>query len=148
MTSEIKIATTEDDILRCWEVIHSLRPHLNKEQLLPMVKVMEEEEGFTIIFIEEENKAVAFAGFRRMQRLFTGRIIYIDDLATLPEFRGKGYARKLLDYVIRLAKLENLEGVNLDSGPMRFEAHRLYLNAGFKISAHHFSLRFSERQRT
>jgi GNAT superfamily N-acetyltransferase len=123
-------------------VVFALRPHLTKEKYLSMVMEMQKEEGYTIAYIEDGSKVAAFTGYRRMQRLFTGKVIYIDDLSTLPEYRQKGYGRMLLSYIIEFAKKENLEGVDLDSGPTRHEAHRLYLNAGFKISSHHFALKF------
>jgi GNAT superfamily N-acetyltransferase len=57
----------------------------------------------------------------------------------LPTSRGKGYAGKLLDFVEAEARAKGYKVVTLDSGHQRFDAHRLYLNKGFKIVAHHFS---------
>ncbi len=37
-----------------------------------------------------------------MTSLHSGNIIYIDDLCTLDEYRGKGLATKLLQYVWKL----------------------------------------------
>jgi predicted GNAT family acetyltransferase len=56
-----------------------------------------------MIYIKEDEIPVAFAGFRNMHMLHSGKIIYIDDLSTLPQYRGKGYAGKLLDYLHNLA---------------------------------------------
>lgn len=135
---EIKIATTEEDILKCWEVMFALRPHLVKENFVLMIKEMIDE-GYTLAFIEDGSKAAAAVGFRYLQFLYNGKHFYIDDLSTLPEYRGKGYAGKLLDYVINKAKENNFRYVTLDSGYQRFDAHRLYLNKGFILSSHHFS---------
>jgi len=137
----IKEASTNEEILACWDVIQVLRPHLQKESLLKMVNEMREQEGFTIIYIEEDSKPVAFAGFRRMQTFYGGKTIYIDDLSTLPDYRKNGYGKKLLNYIIGLARKEKLDAVHLDSGHTRFDAHRLYLNMGFQISSHHFALK-------
>lgn len=139
--STIKIATTEKEIASCWDVVFALRPHLTKEKFLAMIPEMQKEEGYILAYIEENNRAVAFAGFRRLQKLFSGKTIYIDDLSTLPEYRQKGYGRVLLNYIIDFAKKENLDLVDLDSGPTRHDAHRLYLNTGFQISSHHFSMK-------
>ena len=136
----IKTANTIDEIISCWEVVTALRPHLKKENLVAMVNEMQKLEGFTMIYIEDDDKPVAFAGFRRMQTLYAGKTIYIDDLSTLPEYRKKGYGKKLLNYIIDLARKENLNAVHLDSGHTRFDAHRLYLNSGFRIISHHFGL--------
>ena len=41
-------------------------------------------------------QAVAVAGFRVLETLFAGRMLYVDDLSTLPEARGRGHAAALL----------------------------------------------------
>jgi GNAT superfamily N-acetyltransferase len=136
---EIKFAETEEDLMKCIEVIQALRPHLTLERFLSLIIEMKKE-TYRLIFIEEDGKAVSACGFRYMTTLFEGKFIYIDDLSTLPEGRGKGYAGALFDFVVDLAKSEGLPAVHLDSGHQRFDAHRLYLNKGMKIVFHHFRL--------
>ena len=133
----IKTATEDQDILKCWEVMHALRPHLEAEAFLPLVKTMQTE-GYCLAFIEGNDQAVAAIGFRYLQFLFNGKHIYIDDLSTLPEARGKGYGALLLDHVFELATQKGYKQVTLDSGYLRHDAHRLYLNKGFKLGSHHF----------
>jgi|SRR5687767_2332564 GNAT superfamily N-acetyltransferase len=144
-THTIRLAQSEQEIENCWDVIKELRPHLQKENLVAQVKEMEQE-GYRIAYVavkeNGEEKIVSFAGFRPMNMLFCGKIIYIDDLGTLPAWRGHGYAGQLLDYVHQLAKDTGKTGVHLDSGHHRSDAHRLYLNKKFRISAHHFTLNF------
>jgi len=135
---EIKLTENESDILKCWDVMLALRPHLQKENFVPMINEMIQE-GYQLAFIEEGGKAAAAIGFRYLQFLYNGKHYYIDDLSTLPEYRGKGYAGKLLDYVIAKAKAKGFHCVTLDSGYQRFDAHRLYLNKGFALNCHHFS---------
>lgn len=135
---QIQIAITNEDILKCWEVMKTLRPHLIKEDFLPMVKEMMSE-GYQLAYIEEDRKAAAAVGFRYQQYLYNGKHFYIDDLSTLPEYRGKGYGGMLLDYVGALAKERGFKVITLDSGYTRFDAHRLYLNKGFTLASHHFS---------
>jgi len=135
---EIQIATTEEDILKCWDVMFALRPHLLKDEFVSTVQEMMTE-GYQLAFIEEDEKAAAAIGFRYLQYLYNGKHFYIDDLTTLPESRGKGYGGMLLDYVIKLAKQKGYKSVTLDSGYTRLDAHRLYLNKGFVLAAHHFT---------
>ncbi|GDX53399.1 N-acetyltransferase GCN5 [Bacteroidota bacterium] len=134
---KITEAKSDVEILKCWNVIHELRPHLEKESFLLLIKEMMKE-GYRLSFIEVDGKAVAAVGFRYLQFLFAGKHFYIDDLVTLAEYRKNGYAALLLDYVFNLAKQNGYEKVTLDSGHHRYDAHRLYLNKGFKIFAHHF----------
>ena len=128
------------DIFKCREVVFELRPQLEQENLLVIIQEMMSE-GYQFAYIEVDGKAVSFIGYRYLQYLFNGKHIYIDDLSTLPEYRGKGYADKLLQHVEEIAILKGYDVVTLDSGHQRTDAHRLYLNKGFNIVAHHFSKR-------
>jgi GNAT superfamily N-acetyltransferase len=133
----IKFAQTAEDILKCWAVVSTLRPHLDKENFVSLVQKMQSD-GYLLAFVEADEKAMSAVGYRYLEFLFCGQHIYIDDLVTLPEARGKGYAGALLDFVDNEARKAGLKVVTLDSGHHRSDAHRLYLNKGYKISAHHF----------
>ena len=135
---EIKIAITDEDILKCWDVLRELRPHLEKDSFLPMVNEMIAE-GYTLAFIEENGIAAAAIGFRYLQFLFVGKHFYIDDLSTLPTHRGKGFGSKLLDFVKDKAAAAGYKVITLDSGYQRNDAHKLYLSKGFTLSSHHFT---------
>jgi GNAT superfamily N-acetyltransferase len=136
---KIKQAKEKEDFLKCWEVVHELRPQLDPDRYLTLMLYMIDE-GYKMIFIEENSKAVSFCGYRITTMLYRGRSIYIDDLCTLPEARGKGHAKALLAYVLEKGREEGLQSIHLDSGHHRYDAHRLYLNFGFKISAYHFEM--------
>lgn len=135
---KIQVAKSDEDILKCWNVVVELRPHLTYETFLTMVKEMMKE-GYRLAYIEEDGNAVAAIGFRYLQYLFNGKHFYIDDLSTLAAYRGKGYGGMLIDYVVTLAKEQGYKTVTLDSGYTRHDAHRLYLNKGFVLASHHFS---------
>ena len=137
---KITEAKTDEQIMKCWQVMHELRPHLAEENFISLIKEMQSE-GYRLAFIEENGIAVAAIGFRYLQFLYNGKHFYIDDLSTLPSHRKKGFGAQLLDYVFELAKENGYDVVTLDSGHHRHEAHRLYLNKGFQISSHHFSKR-------
>jgi GNAT superfamily N-acetyltransferase len=131
---------TASDVAFCREVITGLRPDLNLDSFVPQVMEMMEE-GYHLLYIadDDEQKAACFIGYRTMQMLRTGKIIYIDDLFTLPEYRGRGYARNLLNQVHRLAANSGIKSVHLDSGYTRHDAHRLYLNKDYVLECLHFA---------
>ena len=135
----IKTAQNEADILKCRAAILALRPHLKETDLVALV-TQTQNEGYKLAFVETETgEAAAICGYRYLQFLFCGKHFYIDDLSTLPEYRGRGYGSALLDFVIDEATNLGFEAVTLDSGHHRHAAHRLYLNKGFVISSHHFT---------
>lgn len=135
---EIKTAIHDADILKCWKVIYELRPHLKESEFTKTIKRIQNS-GYQLVYIEENNMAIAAAGFVIGEKLHRGKHIYIDDLSTLPAYRNKGYGGLLLNWIFELAKKEECKQVHLDSGVQRFDAHRLYLKKGFNISSHHFA---------
>ena len=136
---EIKQAKEKEDFLKCWEVVQELRPHLDQDRYLTLMLYMIDE-GYKLIYIEEEGKGVSFCGYRITTMLHRGRSVYIDDLCTLKEASGKGHAKALLNHVLSYARHEELVSIHLDAGHHRFDAHRLYLNFGFRITSHHFAM--------
>ncbi len=137
---EIIKAGSESDLLTCYEVLHELRPHLTKETFVSTLTGFMNR-GYHLIYVEENGKAVCALGYRFTEHLLWGKAIYIDDLSTLPEARGKGYASLLLQHIFDVAGQNKCDEVHLDSGcgANRYDAHRLYLNAGFDITSHHFA---------
>lgn len=137
----IQLAQTEDELRRCLPALLTLRPHLTAETALAMLRQQQAHEQFQVAFVAEET-APAVITYRYMHLLVSGKTCYIDDLSTLPDARGKGFASALLDFVIEQARQAGCQMVSLDSGqnPARYDAHRLYLAKRFNITSHHFSL--------
>ncbi len=134
---EIRKASSKEDFTKCWEAMQQLRPRLRLDEYLVMSLYMQDE-GYKLIYIEEHDKVLAFCGYRFQTMIHYGRSIYIDDVFTLPKARDQ--ASTLLNYVLQQAKLAGVQSIHLDSSYQHSEAHRLYMNHGFKIESHHFVL--------
>lgn len=138
---EIKFATKDAELLLCRDAILELRPHISADEYLDKAKLLLSE-GAQMVYVLDTDTAPAVSVFRMNYYFFRGKNIYIDDLSTIPSARGKGYAGKLLDFIIQYAKDNACANVHLDSGygADRYSAHRLYLNKGFHLTSHHFVL--------
>ena len=138
----IRIATSATEILECTDALAALRPHLNKDNIVPILEGMISR-GYHLVYVAEGGRAVSAAGYRFTEHLHWGKAVYVDDLSTLPESRKKGHARALLDYIVSEARKQQCREVHLDSGcvPTRYDAHRLYLKYGFNITSHHFAMK-------
>jgi GNAT superfamily N-acetyltransferase len=139
MTSEIFIAQSDEEILACFPAFSALRPHIDRAAFLPQVR-RQQPQGFRILARKHEGIVKSAAGFRFAEYLAWGKVLYIDDLTTLPDARGQGHAGALLDWLIAHAKEHGCDAVHLDTGYMRHSAHRLYLHKGFQLGAHHMAL--------
>jgi ribosomal protein S18 acetylase RimI-like enzyme len=138
-TYQVKTVQTDLEIRQCREVVFLLRPHLNKNNWSSMISEMMQNEKYCIAGIMDDDKFVAFAGYRIMTSLHSGHIIYIDDLCTLEAYRGKGLASQLLSHVKAIAIAKNKDTVVLDTNFNNSAAQKLYLNSEFQLTALHLS---------
>ena len=140
---EIFLATSDAELMACFPVVSVLRPHLAQADFLPQIR-RQQAQGYQVLALRHQGLIQSFAGFRLAEFLAWGKLLYIDDLSTLPEAKGQGLAGALLDWLIDYAKQHHCSAVHLDTGYARHAAHKLYLRKGFELSCHHMALTFSE----
>jgi len=136
--NEIKLATTDDEINRCFNVMFELRPHLQQQSFVSTVRHMQAE-GYRLAFIENNAQVHAVAGFRIYTNLFMGKHLYVDDLVTSSSVRSQGYGQQLMTWLKKTAQQSNCNVLHLDSGTHRHQAHQFYFNQGLNIASFHFS---------
>ncbi len=132
-------ATTQTDLVTCFEVMKELRPHHTRESFVTTMEQMRME-GYQLLCLEDNGKPVCVAGFRFTTTLYDGLIIDFDDFVTAANVSGKGYAGVLFDHLVNIARERSIKTIHLNSNHLRFDAHRFYLNKKMKIVAHHFRL--------
>jgi len=125
-----------------FDAMRALRAHLAVEaEFARRVDELQRPQGYRLVVVVEDDGSVgAVAGFRVLEMLAFGRVLYVDDLSTLPTARRCGHGRALLDWCVEEAARAGCDALHLDSGvgPDRRDAHRLYFNAGMRISSYHF----------
>lgn len=131
------------DTAMAYAAMRELRPAFTDvDRLVEQIDDVQRPQGYRLVgFIPEgTDRVVSVAGFRQLTSLSWGRYLYVDDLSTLESDRGRGFAGRLLGWIASEAQRLDCAAVHLDSGvgPERWPAHRVYLNAGFGITAHHF----------
>jgi GNAT superfamily N-acetyltransferase len=97
-------------------------------------------EGYRVVASLEGDEAAAVAGFRIGENTAWGRFLYVDDLVTRAQFRGRGHAEAVMAWVEAEARRAGCEALQLDSGlgPEREDAHRFYFRHGMRITSFHF----------
>ena len=138
--SSIRIARSDQEVQRCFRVMQELRTHLQEAEFLPTIR-RQQLTGFQLAFLEDEGEVRAVTGFRFIDNLVSGRILYVDDLVTDATARSQGYGKALLNWLAEQGKEMGCSHLELDSGVQRFEAHRFYLVSRMVISSHHFTLK-------
>ncbi len=124
--------------------MRELRTNFSDERsFVRQVDEVQRPEGYRLVaaFESGASEPSAVAGFRSCHSLAWGHYLYVDDLSTRSTERRRGHARALLEWLIEEGKRLGCDQFHLDSGVGidRAAAHRLYMNAGLVISAHHFA---------
>src|SRR5215469_2490407 len=136
---DIVLVLDESDLTACFPVFHALRPHLSEEAFVAQV-LRQQSQGYEVLALRHDGVVKSVAGFRLAEFLAWGKVLYIDDLATLPGQTSHGYAGALLDWLAEHARRHQCAAVHLDTGYARHAAHRLYLSKGFQLACHHLAL--------
>ncbi|OUS10762.1 GNAT family N-acetyltransferase [Gammaproteobacteria bacterium 53_120_T64] len=131
-------ALSDDQIENCFGVLAELRPHLQRDNFLATVRAMEED-GYKLVYMADQGRVVAVAGYRIYSNLFMGKHLYVDDLVTTEQARSGGYGKRLLSWLREQARAEACKVLHLDSGAQRPDAHKFYFREGMHIASFHFS---------
>jgi GNAT superfamily N-acetyltransferase len=118
-------------------VLLELRPHLTPASF-DEVYAEGHPQGLRFTALYDEDRCAAVAGWRLMASTAGLRKLYVDDLVTASELRGRGYGAELLGELESRAREAGCSALDLDSGIAREEAHRFYFREGLAIGAFHF----------
>ncbi|HKD66062.1 MAG TPA: GNAT family N-acetyltransferase [Candidatus Binataceae bacterium] len=139
MTVQISLARTDEEIAACLPVMRQLRIHLVDTDFVQRIR-LQQRTGYQLCYLAEGGAVRSVAGFRLIENLASGRVLYVDDLVTDSDGRSKGFGQKLLDWLLREAESTGCDTLELDSGVQRFDAHRFYLRNRMHIASHHFRI--------
>jgi GNAT superfamily N-acetyltransferase len=99
VAGEVFMVETDAEIVSCFPVFKALRPHLEQGGFLAQVR-RQQKVSYQILALKHDGVIKCVAGFRLAEFLAWGRVLYIDDLATLPGATSQGFAGALLDWLI------------------------------------------------
>ena len=144
MTVEVVAVTDERgavvkaDLLRAAEAVHrQLRPGLPDDYLERMHQVFASGAEMAVAVVD--GKVAGITVFRILEKTFTGRELYCDDLVTEESRRSTGVGRALIAYMEKVGRGRACDVLALDSGTHRQQAHKFYFREQMPITAFHFS---------
>ncbi len=143
-TMTVVEATSDKAILETRDVMRQLRPSISVDAYLPTIRRMMRTDGYRLAALYEDQHVRAVAGYRFMEMLHCGRILYVDDLNTDEAFRSRGCGRVLIAWLKNQARVSGCEQIHLDSGVQREAAHRFYFRERLTIRGYHFSAHLAD----
>ena len=137
-------AVVAPDLLAAAEGIHrQLRPHLPADYRGRMGEVFAS--GAEMAVALDGERVVGLTVFRVIEKTFTGRELYCDDLVTDETRRSTGVGHELIAYMERVGRERGCDMLALDSGTQRQQAHKFYFREGMVVTSFHFNKKLSER---
>lgn len=131
-------AVVAPELLAAAEPVHrQLRSNLPADYAGRMAEVFAS--GAEMAVAVAEGKVVGLTVFRVIEKTYSGRELYCDDLVTDAANRSKGAGKAMIAYMERLCRERKCDTFALDSGTQRTQAHKFYFREGLVIGAFHFS---------
>ena len=137
----IEHAESDEEIAATFDVMRQLRPHLTRERYVPYVRDLMASDDFRLAFLADDGEVRAVAGYRLMNTLYCGRLLYVDDLVTDERVRSRGYGARMLDWLKEQGRQKGCAELQLISRVSREDAHRFYFRHGLGIECFHFRVK-------
>ncbi|MBO9543620.1 GNAT family N-acetyltransferase [Caulobacter sp.] len=132
---------TDAEILATFDVMHHLRPALNRETYAARIRGLMASDGFRLTAVVEDGQVRAVAAWRVLDMLYCGRFLSVDDLVSDPDARSKGHGKALLDWLKDEARRQGCGHLELISNVVRERAHAFYFREGLAVDAFHFRVK-------
>jgi len=131
-------------LLAAAERVHlQLRPHLAGNYVRRMREVIAA--GAEMAVAVREGEVIGVAVYRMLERTFSGREMYCDDLVTDETRRSTGVGHALMEHMRSLCARRGADAFTLDSGVQRNQAHKFYFREGMTVTSFHFTQVLSDR---
>ena len=125
---QIHILQSESEIERAFPLMHELRDRIRAGTFLQEVR-RQQNEGYVLAGgFADGQTPVCLAGFRIASTLARGPHLFVDDLVTSSQNRGRGYGTQMLRWLAAYAKERQIQRIYLDS---RDTAAGFYGQVGF-----------------
>ena len=133
-------AIVRPELLASAEAVHrQLRPQLPPDYVKRMKEVFAGGAEMAVCLVD--GKVAGITVFRVLEKTFTGRELYCDDLVTDERQRSTGVGHALIAYMEGVAKARGCDAFTLDSGTQREQAHKFYFREGMTVTAFHFTMK-------
>ena len=132
-----KGAIVRPDLLAAAEAVHrQLRTNLAADYRARLETVFAS--GAEMAVALDGGRVAGLTVFRVIEKTFSGRELYCDDLVTDEVVRSKGAGKAMMAYLERVARERGCDTFALDSGCQRQQAHKFYFREGMTITAFRF----------
>ena len=95
-------------------------------------------DGWRCIGARADGELVAMAGYSRRIHLFSGPVLYVENVIVLPEWRTHGLGQALMQWIEAHAREAGCSKITLDAYAVNLSAQAFYKRLGYDPSGVHF----------
>ncbi len=92
------------------------------------------------VFGEAVGKPIGIAGYSYRTHLFSGKVMYVENVALLPQLRGAGIGERLMAQLRDMAIATDCKMITLDAYQKNLGARKFYERLGYEPRGVHFVL--------
>ena len=134
---EIRELHSKEEMLDNLTILQQMYDHLTKENYSQMLdQMLPHNYGQIAAFLD--GKCVGVSGFWVHTKLWTGRILEMDNVVVSEEKRSIGIGQKMTDFLVEKAKNLDCKKIVLDAFVGNYKAHKFYFKNGFIAKGFHF----------
>jgi GNAT superfamily N-acetyltransferase len=111
---DIRELAADREIAAAFPLMRQLRDRLREETFLSEVR-RQQVEGYRLFGLFCSDRLCALAGVRRSHTLSRGEHLFVDDLVTAEDLRGRGHGSELLRWLAGYACGQGISRIYLDS---------------------------------
>lgn len=143
-TFTLRTVESDEDYRASFAVMHALRPHLADAASFAQQARRQAAQGYRLLAAWESGqdgqggRVQALAGYRLQENLLYGRFLYVDDLVTAADARGRGLGAALIDALRTEAREQACAHLVLDTALANSLGQRFYYRQGLLAAGMHF----------
>ena len=128
-----------DDYARLPDMFAWLEPDLPASTVTARIPPMQAQ-GWRCVGAFAADQLIGMAGYGERHHLFSGPVMYVENVAVLPEWRTHGVGVRLMRWIEALARQRGCNKITLDAYAVNAGARAFYQRLGYDPRGVHFVL--------
>lgn len=134
---QIKEINSLEEMLPFLPLLQQMYPDLTQEMYVERLTDMLPYR-YSQLAILRDGQCIGLSGFWIHTKLWTGRILEMDNVIVDESARGEGLGTLLYNELEKIARKNQCRTMVLDAFVGNFQAHKLYYKLGFVAKGYHF----------
>jgi len=118
-------------------LLHVLNSAISDEVLDARLQEMVVQ-GYRCVGIFDGERLIGCAGLWMLVKYYVGRHLEVDNVIILPEYRGQGIGKRLMQWIYDYARENDCEASELNCYVGNAEGQKFWMNEGYRVIGFHY----------